>query len=107
MSFIYGWECKIRLETPEFRSFPGFTLVGSDSKESKESACHNRDMGSVPELRMSPGEGSGNPLQYSCLGNSMDRAAWWAAVHGVTKSWNNQRLHLPGVLVPWVYIKVE
>ena len=34
-----------------------------------------------------PGEGSGNPLQYSCLKNPMDRGAWWATVHGVTKSW--------------------
>ena len=35
----------------------------------------------------SPGEGNGNPLQYPCLENPMDRGAWWAAVHGVTKSW--------------------
>ena len=35
----------------------------------------------------SPGEGNGNPIQYSCLGNPMDRGAWWATVHGVTKSW--------------------
>ena len=44
------------------------------------------DMNSVPGLGRSPGEGNGNPLQYSCLGNPMDRAAWWATVHGVTKS---------------------
>ena len=37
----------------------------------------------------SPGEGHGNPLQYSCLENSMDRGAWWATVHGVTKSWTH------------------
>ena len=57
--------------------FPG----GSDSKES---ACHAGDPGSIPGLRRSPGEGNGNPLQYSCLENSMDRGAW--QVHGVLKS---------------------
>ena len=41
---------------------------------------------SIPGLGRSPGEGNGNPLQYSCLKNSMDRGAWWATVHGVTKS---------------------
>ena len=40
----------------------------------------------VPGLGRFPGEGNGNPLQYSCLGNPMDRGAWWASVHGVTKS---------------------
>ena len=44
-------------------------------------------MGSIPGSERSPGEGNGNPLQYSCLENPMDRGAWWAAVHGVTKSW--------------------
>ena len=45
-----------------------------------------RDMGSVSGLERSPGGGHGNPLQYSCLGNHMDRGAWWATVHRVTKS---------------------
>ena len=45
-----------------------------------------RDRGSVPRWGKSPGEGNGNPLQYSCLENPMDRGAWWATVHGVTKS---------------------
>ena len=45
-----------------------------------------RDVGSVPGSGRSPGEGEGNPLQYSCLEKTMDRGAWWAAVHGVTKS---------------------
>ena len=44
-----------------------------------------RDMGSVPGSERSPGEGKGNPLQYSCLQNPMDRGAWWATVHGTTK----------------------
>ena len=45
------------------------------------------DPGSVPGWGRSPGTGNGNPLQYSCLENPMDRGAWWAAVHGVEKSW--------------------
>ena len=45
-----------------------------------------RDAGLIPGLGRSPGEGNGNPLQYSCLENFMDRGAWWAAVHGVAKS---------------------
>ena len=45
-----------------------------------------RDMGSIPGLGRSPGEGHGNPLQYSCLENPIDRGAWWATVHRVAKS---------------------
>ena len=52
-----------------------------------------RDMGSIPELGRCPGEGNGNPLQYSCLENSMDRAAWWATVHRVTKSQTQLSTH--------------
>ena len=46
-----------------------------------------RDPGSIPESGRSPGEGNGNPLQYSCLENPMDGGAWWAIVQAVTKSW--------------------
>ena len=45
-----------------------------------------RDAGSIPGSERSPGEGNGNPLRYSCLGNSMDRGAWWITVHKVAKS---------------------
>ena len=48
-------------------------------------AGDTRDMGSIPELGRSPGGGNGNPLQYSCLENSMDRGAWWAKIHGVAE----------------------
>ena len=51
----------------------------------KKSTCNAGDSGSIPGSGRSPGEGNGNPFQYSCLGNSMDRGAWWATVHGVTK----------------------
>ena len=53
----------------------------------KESACQAGDSGSIPGLGRSPGEGNGNPLQYSCLENPMDRGAWRATVHRVAKSW--------------------
>ena len=56
---------------------------GSDSKQS---ACNARDPNLIPGLERSPGEGNGNAHQYSCLKNPMDRGAWRAAVHGVTKS---------------------
>ena len=56
------------------------------SSVSKESACSVGDLRSNPSLGRSPGEGNGNPFQYSCLKNFMDRGAWWATVHGVTKS---------------------
>ena len=54
---------------------------GSDGKE-----CNVGDPGSIPGSGRCPGEGNGNPLQYSCLENSMDRGAWWATVHGVAKA---------------------
>ena len=52
----------------------------------KASAYNVGDLGSIPGLRTSPGEGNGNPLQYSCLENPMEREAWQAIVHGVAKS---------------------
>ena len=59
--------------------FPG-------SSVGKESACSSGDLGSISGSGRSPGEGNGNPLQYSCLENPMDRGAWWATVHGVAKN---------------------
>ena len=59
--------------------FPG----GSDSKQP---TCSVGDLGLTPGLERSPGEGNGYPLNSSCLGNPMDRGAWWATLHGVTKS---------------------
>ena len=60
--------------------FPGYS-------DGEESVCNVGDLGSIPGSGRYPGEGNGYPLQYSCLGNPMDRGAWWATVHGVTKSW--------------------
>ena len=69
---------KLRVDS-EFR-LPG-SIVG------KEFACNAGDPGSIPGLGRSPGEGHGNPLEYSCLENSMDRGTWQALVCGATKSW--------------------
>ena len=62
------------------RGFPG-------GSAGKESACNAGDLGSIPGLGRSAGEGHGNPLQYCCLENLMERRPWWATAHGVTKSW--------------------
>ena len=55
--------------------------------DGKASVCNVGDPGSIPGLGRYPGEGNGNPLQYSCLENSTDGGAWWATVHGVAKRW--------------------
>ena len=52
----------------------------------KKSACNAGDPGLIPGLGKSSGEENGNPLQYSCLENSMDKGAWWATIHGAAKS---------------------
>ena len=58
---------------------------GSIVKNSPVNAGDKRDTGMIPGLGRSPGEGHGNPLQYSCLGNPMDRGAWWTTVHRVAE----------------------
>ena len=69
-----------RLPAPVFLGFPS-------GSAGKESTCNAGDLGLIPGLGRSPGGGNGNPLLCSCLENSMGRGAWWATVHGVTKSW--------------------
>ena len=60
-------------------------LRGSVVKNPPADAGDSGDTGSIPGSGKSPGEGNDNPLQYSCLGNPMDRGAWWATVQRVTK----------------------
>jgi len=60
----------------------------------RESACNEGELGLIPGLGRSPGEGSGNPLQYSCLENPMYRGAWWTTVHGVAELHTTKRLTL-------------
>ena len=62
--------------------FPGGSGV-------KNSLANAGDAGLIPRSGRSPGGGHRNPLQYSCLGNPMDREAWWATVHGVAESWTH------------------
>ena len=72
----------IYINTIYYRGFPG----GASGKILPANSGDSKDLGSVPGLGRSPGGGNGNPLQYSCVENSMDRGAWWATVHGTTKS---------------------
>ena len=76
------WVGKILWRLPEIMGFPS----GSAGKESSYNAGDTGDSGSIPGSGRFLGEGNGNPLQYSCLENSMDRGAWPAAVPRVTKS---------------------
>ena len=62
----------------------------------KNPPTNTGDEGTIPGSERSPGGGNGNPLQYSCLENPMDRGAWWATVHGVAESWMQLSSGLPG-----------
>ena len=74
-----SWSNILGVRLYDVKGFPG----GSDGKES---ACKVGDAGSIPGSRRSSRERNGNPLQYSCLENPMDKAAWQATVRGVSKS---------------------
>ena len=63
-----------------------FFRVFSGDSDGKDSACNAGDLGSIPRSGITTGEGNGYPLEYSCMENSMDRGAWQAIVHGVTKN---------------------
>ena len=85
------WEMIIyvHLSLSSVHLFPGHSspILGfPGGSEGKASACNVGDPGSIPGSGRSPGEGNGYPLKDSCLENSMDGGAWWAAVHGVAKS---------------------
>ena len=94
-----GWEGKPVLRKPTqkcssllCRGHSGWVVLESghwgfpDGSDGKESACNAGDRGSIPGSGRSPGEGNGNALQYSCLGNSMNRGAWWNTVCGIAET---------------------
>ena len=84
-----AWKATVHGAAKSWTQLSNFTYhiwefpSGSDGKES---ACCARDPGSIPGSGRSPGEGNGNPLQYSCLENPMDRGTWQATVHGASQS---------------------
>ena len=78
---LFALRITIRYST--YLGFPAGTVV----KNPPANAGDARDVGSIPGSGRSPGVGNGNPLQYSCLENSMDRGAWQATVHVVAKNW--------------------
>ena len=97
MDYLYYWNEKyyrngfadvIELFYSLYLGFPGGLVVKNLPPNSEDT----EDMGSFPESERSPGEGNGNPLQYSCLGNPMDRGAWQAPLHGATASDTPERL---------------
>ena len=84
--------------SPDKPFIPDYMLMGATQvvlviKNLPANAGDVRDLGSSPGMGRSPGEGNGNPLQYSCLENPMDRGAWRATVHGVTKSQTRLSVH--------------
>ena len=91
-----------------FFIYSGVYMDVPSGSKGKQSACNAEDPGSVPGLGRSPGEGNGNPLQDSCLENSMNRGTWWAVVHGVTGSDRTERLtlhfsvYIPHLLYPFI-----
>ena len=81
----------------------------SGGSDDKESACSAYNLGSIPELGRSLGEGNGNLLQYSCLENSMYKRAWQATIHGVTKSdmTKGQTLTMYIYICTYIYISTK
>ena len=77
--YLSNWELYTPWPRILFKGFPCSSVL-------KESTCNAGDLGSIPGSGSSPGEGNAKPLQYSCLENPMDRGAWQATVHGVTKN---------------------
>ena len=78
--------CKAAYHSPVFLMNTFFGLAIRGGSEGKASACNVGDRGLIPGSGRSPGEGNGNPLQHPCLKNPMDRGAWSATVHGISKS---------------------
>ena len=78
---------------PSMKASRKFQWIARASQMVKNQPASAEDVGLIPGSGRSPGVGNHNPLQYSCLGNSMDRGAWWATVHGASKSWARLSTH--------------
>ena len=84
---LFSWAPKsLQVVTAAMKLEDACSLNFPSGSEVKASACNAGDLGLIPGSGRSPGEGNGNPLQYSCLENTMDGGAWWAAVYGVAQS---------------------
>ena len=86
-----------------YRDFPGGVVV----RNLPPSTGDARHPGSVPGSGRSPGVGNGNPLQYSCLENYMDRGAWWAAVHGIAEWDTTERTHTQYLTIIFYFCDVS
>ena len=84
--YVTGGPCLEKIDLEGSKGSPGDSQGVLVVKNLPANAGDIRDTGSIPGLGRSTGKGHGNPLQYSCLENPMDRGAWWATVHGVAKS---------------------
>ena len=85
--------------------FPGSSVVNNNKKNLPAKAGERVGrFGFDPWSRRSPGEGSGNPVQYSCLKHALDRGAWQAMAHGVTKSWYNWAQHSNSICINIIHI---
>ena len=96
-SCIYYHFCELHFKHKLclFYGFPGGTMV-------KNLPANAEGTGSFPGSERSPGEGNGNPLQYSCLGNPVVRGAWWTAVHWIKESYMTEHSHMP--LFTWIFL---
>ena len=111
--WAYPWRWRLlcpglKVETGSGRDYGGPSPHIPGGSDSKETTCHAGDPGSIPGSGRSSGEGSGYPLQYSCLENFIDRGNLWATVQRVIKSWTwlNDNTFTPHIS-SWEYGKVE
>ena len=88
-NFLFYFWVSLYFSQLIFDSKSSISLGFPHNSVGKSSACNAGDLGLIPGLGRSPGEGNGNPLQYSCLENSMDRGSWQATVHRIARGGHN------------------